>query len=67
MEQKGDSLPFTLPHSPAGNDPKGHHEDEQNRARANSHKRFKDESCVEVDSVQGADASTGGVREQFAV
>lgn len=52
-----EDLPLTLTESPGRYDPERHHEDEQHRPRADGHQSLEDEASVEVDAVQGTDAS----------
>ena len=59
--------PFALAKHPAGDDPQGDHKDQEDGARTDGHQRFQDESGVEIDAVEGADAAWRRVGEQFAV
>lgn len=60
-------VPFTDSHSPGSDDPQRDAEHQQHRARADGHERLHDESGVEVDLVEGPDASGGGISEEFAM
>ena len=51
---------------PGRNDPEGKHEDQQHRAGADGHQGLQHEAGVEVDAIQGTDATGRGVREQLA-
>lgn len=53
--------------SPAGDDPQGDHEDQEDGARTDGHQSLEHEASVEVDSIEGADAAGAGVGEQFRV
>ena len=61
------SVPFTRAQRPAGDDPEREHEDKEDSSGADCHESFEDESRVEVDAVESADAARTGVREELAV
>ena len=52
---------------PAGDDPQRDHKDQEYGARTDGHQRLQDESGVEVDAVEGADAARRRVGEQLTV
>lgn len=60
-------VPFALPERPAGDDPEGDHEHQQDGAGADGHQCLQDEPRVKVDAVKCTDRPTGSVREQLAV
>ena len=64
---KQDWAPFALAQRPAGDDPQRDHEDEQDGARADGHQRLEDETGVEVDAVESADAARRRIGEELAV
>ena len=59
--------PLTLSECPAGDDPEGDHEDEEDGAGADGHQGLEDEPGVEVDPVESPDAPGAGISEQLAV
>ena len=59
--------PLALPQCPAGDDPEGDHEDEEDGAGADRHQGFQDKSGVEVDPVESPDTPGAGVSEELAV
>ena len=59
--------PLALSQCPAGDDPEGDHEDEEDGAGADRHQGFQDKSGVEVDPVECPDTPGAGVSEELAV
>ena len=62
-----DHSPLALPQCPAGDDPEGDHEDEEDGAGADRHECFQDEPGVEVDPIKSPDTPGAGVSEELAV
>lgn len=60
-------LPLALSQCPRGDDPQRDHEDQQHRARADSHQGLENEPGVKVDAIQGPYASRRRVREELRV
>ena len=60
-------LPFALSQSPAGDDPQGDHEYQEDCSRTDGHEGLKDETGVEIDPVQRTDTPRRRVREQLGM
>jgi hypothetical protein len=58
---------FTGSQSPAGDYKQAEYEHEENGARTDGHEGLEHETRVEVDSIEGADAAAGRVREELTV
>jgi hypothetical protein len=51
-DKKNKSVPLTLPECPAGDDPEGDHEDEEDGPGTDCHQGLQHKSRVEVDPVK---------------
>ena len=59
--------PFAGAQNPAGDDPEGQHQHDEDRAGADGHQRLENELRVELDPIQGADTARRRVGEEPAV
>ena len=59
--------PLTLPQCPAGYDPQGDHEHQQNCAWADRHQGFQHKSCVKVYSIECTNTAGACVCKELAV
>ena len=59
--------PLALSEGPAGDDPEGDHEYEEDGAGADGHQGLENKPSVEVDPIEGPDTPGAGVGEELAV